>query len=130
MGKQKRTKKRKFALLKIIFTLLILGACSFLYLSRGAKVEITYESDFLLGKPVEMTIHSYKNFKEYTPESLTIAVSNRYNQDASFDTELVAYEEGTYQLLITPEFAGEYSVDIQFKDQGINKTFQDSFLIK
>ncbi len=130
MEKKKRAKKRKFGLIKIIFTLLILGACTFLYLSRGAKVEITYESEFLLGKPVEMTIHSYKNFKEYTPESLTIAVGNKYNQNASFETELVAYDTGTYQLLITPEFAGEYTVDIQFKDEGINKSFKDTFLIK
>ncbi len=130
MSKKQDKKKRKFGLLKIIFTILILVTCGFLYVSRGAKVEIEYDSEFLLGTPVEMTIKTYKNYKAYSPEKLTISVSNRYNQNASFEAELVPYEEGTYQLLITPEYAGEYIVDVNFQDQGINKSFDDSFTIK
>lgn len=130
MAKKKRAKKGKFGFLKIIVTILILLACGFLYLSRGAKVEIDYNSEFLLGKPVEMTITTKKNFKIHTPESLTISVSNRYNQNESFEKELVAYDEGTYQLLITPAYAGEYTVDIQYQDGDDSKSFSDDFLIK
>ncbi len=130
MEKKKRTKKRKFGFVKILLTILILAVFGYLYFARGPKVNISYESDFLLGQPVEMTVETYRNFKSFTPETLTISVSNRYNQDASFTTELTAYDEGEYQLLITPEYAGEYTVTAKFVDGDMQKTVKDTFLIK
>lgn len=130
MVKKKERKKKKFGLLKIILTIIVLTLLAYLYLSRGAKVEVSYDSEFLLGQPFEMSIDTYDNFRKHSPESLTVSISNRYNQNESFSTELVPYEEGSYQLLITPSFAGEYTVNIKYQDEDVNKTFSDSFLVK
>ncbi len=123
-------KKKVIKFLKIILVLIVIFAGIFIYLGRGAKVDISYDSDFTLGNPVEITIKTYKNYKLYTPESLNVSLSNKYNKNASFTTEIKPYATGKYQLLVTPSYAGEYQLDLKYNDQGIHKTFDDSFLIE
>ncbi len=41
-----------------------------------------------------------------------------------------SYSEGKYELLITPNFAGEYQMHVTYDDKDVSKTFNDSFLIK
>ncbi len=123
-------KKKAIKFLKIIFALIIIGAGIFIYLGRGAKVDISYDSEFTLGKPIEITIKTYNNYKLYSPENLTVSISNKYNKNASFTTELDPYDTGKYQLLVTPNYAGNYQLDLEYKDQNVEKTFSDDFLVE
>lgn len=123
-------KKKLLKFLKIVFALIIIVAGIFIYLGRGAQVDISYDSDFTLGKPVEITIKTYNNYQLYSPESLTVSLSNKYNKNASFSTEIKPYAIGKYQLLVTPSYAGEYQLVLKYQDQGVEKTFNDSFLIE
>ncbi len=122
--------KKRLKFTRILLTFLVLFIGSFLYLNRGPKVDIAYESDFLLGKPVKITITTYDNFKAKSPEKLTVSISNRYNKNEAMEKTINSYSEGQYELLITPNFAGEYQMHITYEDEDVSKTFNDSFLIK
>ncbi len=122
--------KKRLKITKIIFTIFLLSTGTFLYLNRGPRIQINYTSEFLLGKPVKIEIDTYNNFKLHTPETFKISISNRYNKNESLDSTINAYEEGKYELLITPNFAGEYQVHITYIDKGVTKNFTDAFLVE
>ncbi len=122
--------KKRLKFTRILLTFLVLFTGSFLYLNRGPKVDIAYDSEFLLGKPVKITITTYENFKMKSPEKLTVSISNRYNKNEAMEKTIKSYSDGKYELLITPNFAGEYQMHITYEDNDVSKAFNDSFLIK
>lgn len=122
--------KKRLKIARIILTILVLTAGTFLYFNHGPKINIEYQSEFLLGEPVKIEIETYDDFKIHTPESLEISISNRYNKNESLTSEIKPYQEGKYELLIHPNFAGEYQVHVKYKDGTVNKTFNSSFKIE
>lgn len=121
---------KKFKFIKIILTFAVLAFGTITYLQRGAKIDISYSSEFAIGAPIKININTYDHYKPHSPETLKVNVYNKYNKDESITTTIKPYEEGKYQLVLTPNFAGEYRVNVQYTDGSTVKSLEDSFKVK
>ncbi len=123
-----RKKTNKIILLIIILVTLFVSLLLYFYNKPG--IDVTYNSEYLLGEPHIVNIETKNNFKNSSPDKLDIHIYNKYNKDVSLDKTLTPYSEGHYSLVLTPEFAGDYivNIDATFGEETVE--YDDSFNIQ
>ena len=88
--------------------------------------------DYLINidSQIQVEISVTKNGKPYSPDSLRVETMNKYNNDDSLETDLLPYVTGEYLFIFTPNYAGDYFININVSDDVINYNKVETITIK
>lgn len=104
--------------LRLFVSILIgISLVSLLFKSPLA-VEIIVKPEATLLETVPIQIAVSRDFKDYSAESVSVEVFNRYNKDDKVKALIPAAEEGKYYLYMTPLYEGEYIINVEINDKG------------
>lgn len=116
-------------LTSIILTILVLGSV-FSFMNKSVyKIDVNYTSSYNVGEIVKIDIETKKGSQTIQPETLNISIYNKYNKNEKIETQLIPYAEGKYSLILTPQYSGEYIVNINMMVDGEITTFEDTYTI-
>lgn len=90
---------------------------------------IEYDEQIMVSKPTKIDITTKKGLQNYSPDAVHIEIYNKYNKDARVEADLVPYLEGEYSMILTPNYTGEYIINIQIEDGQDTYTKSDSFVV-
>ncbi len=107
-------KKNRSLLLTIVSILLIMGL-----LFNHFRVHMNYTYDISKeDNLVTINIKTFKGFKLYDADNVTVKIYNKYKKDVSIEKELSALSKGKYNLYYYPQWSGTYIMNINVKIDG------------
>jgi hypothetical protein len=117
------------SIISILLTLLVLGSL-FSFMNKSVyNIDVNYTSTYAVGEIVKIDIETKKGNQTVQPETLNISIYNKYNKNEKIETQLTPYAEGKYSLILTPQYSGEYIVNINMTIDGEITTFEDTYTI-
>lgn len=126
MKKQKLIKRLLYAFLTVIISVVFLIGLS----SNKIFIDIEYEDQIMVGEATKIDFSTKKGVSYYTPESIHVEIYNKYNKDANIEADLTAYATGKYALILTPNYTGEYIINIEVVDGKDTYIKTDSFTVQ
>ena len=113
----------------IFLTILVLGSV-FSFMNKSVyKIDVEYTSTYTVGEIIKIDIETKKGTQLIQPEALNISIYNKYNKNEKIETQLIPYAEGKYTLILTPQYSGEYLVNINMTIDGEIITYEDTYTI-
>lgn len=114
----------------IILTLVIVLSIYSISQQSKYKIQTTYTSEYTVDSILKLDIVTKKGNKPVEAESLNVSIYNKYNKNDTIDSQLSAYEPGKYMLIISPQFTGDYIVNINMVHDSITTVLGETFNIK
>ncbi len=104
-------KKNRSLLLSIVTILLIMGlSFNHFRVHMNYNYNISKEDNL-----VNINIKTFKGFKLYEADEVTVKIYNKYKKDDSIEKKLNPLEEGKYNLYYYPQYSGTYIMNINVK---------------
>lgn len=98
--------------------------------NRGYEIETVITAEPKVNEPVKVEIKTTDSGNLFTPETINVEIYNKYNKSEKIIlSELTSFDIGKYLLYVTPEFTGEYIVNITITNEGEETSMQTSFLV-
>lgn len=98
--------------------------------NRGYEIETVITAEPKVNEPVKVEIETTDSGNLFTPEAINVEIYNKYNKSEKIAlSELTSFDTGKYLLYVTPEFTGEYIVNITITNEGEETSMQTSFLV-
>ncbi len=113
----------------ILLTLVVIGSL-FSFMNKSVySINVDYTSTYTVGEIVKIDIETKKGNQTIQPDALNISIYNKYNKNEKIETQLTSYADGKYSLILTPQYSGEYIVNINMTVDGEITTFEDTYTI-
>ncbi len=107
-------KKNRSLLISIVTILVIIGL-----VFNHFRVHMNYSYDISKeDNLVKINIKTFKGFKYYEADNVTVKIYNKYKKDDSIEKELTPLEKGNYNLYYYPQYSGTYIMNINVKVDG------------
>ncbi len=118
-------KKNRSLLLTIVVILLIMGfAFNHFRVHMNYSYDISKEDNF-----VNININTFKGFKLYEADNVTVKIYNKYKKDVVIEKEITPLSKGKYNLYYYPQWSGTYIMNINVKIDGKVIAKQKEFTI-
>lgn len=99
-----------------------------IYSNFGYDAVITTTSEPHVDTSTLIDITTTKNTQKYNPDSISLEVYNKYNVNEKIVIDNpTPFATGHYQLYLTPNFTGEYLVNLTVTQDGIDSLYHSSF---
>jgi len=116
--------------IKYIFIIFILLFFASLLLRRGIDVEVTFKGDLIIDSQIQVEVSVTKNGKPFSPDNMHIQTVNKYNSDDNLEMEIDPYVDGEYLYIFTPNYAGDYFINMTLTDGEVNYNFVEEVNVK
>lgn len=125
-------KKRKIIkfFLYLLLTLAITIAFIFSIANSKIFINIEYEEQIMVEEATKIDITTTKGFKEYSADSIHVEIYNKYNKDAQIQVDPTAYDDGSYSLILTPNYTGEYIINVEVVEGTSTYTKSETFVVQ
>ncbi|MGL5021415.1 MAG: FixH family protein [Mycoplasmatales bacterium] len=114
----------------IILTLVIIVSIYSISQQSKYKIVTTYASEYNVGSTVKLEIETKKGQQVVQPETLNLVIYNKYNKNETVEAQLQPYEPGKYMIILTPQFTGDYIVNINMIIDSETTAIEEIFNIK
>ena len=97
---------------------------------NNINIQVNLESEFIVNEPVRIEVETTKGFSLVDTKKIDISIFNKYNKNESITATIDSYTLGKYLFYVTPEYSGEYIINISAKVQGATFLKSETFNVK
>lgn len=116
--------------IKFLLAFIISYIIIFLSLNSEFSIKVDAPISTKTNQPIVISIKTIENFKKINPEEIKIEITNEYNNNDSYEANLIPFKTGEYSIVYTPTFEGNYTINISTTNNTINQVTTHKFVSK
>jgi len=122
------------SILKLLLNVILISLVISIFVGfinrNNINIQVNLESEFIVNEPVRIEVETTKGFSLVDTKKIDISIFNKYNKNESITATIDSYTLGKYLFYVTPEYSGEYIINISAKVQGATFLKSETFNVK
>jgi len=121
-------------LLRLVINIVLVALAISIFIGfvnrNNVSIDIDVDSNYKVYEPIKIEVKTIKGLSLIDSKKMKVSIFNKYNKNESIDATVDSYQKGKYYIYVTPEYAGEYVINLSTTVDGVSYLKSETFLIK
>ena len=121
-------------LLRLVISIVLVALAISIFIGfvnrNNVSIDIDVDSNYKVYEPIKIEVKTIKGLSLIDSKKMKVSIFNKYNKNESITATIDSYTLGKYLFYVTPEYSGEYIINISAKVQGATFLKSETFNVK